>query len=259
MPAGQIRRRLIEHRLHVGERDLVEELAEIVGIEGAPAAVPTLHAERPVHPALDRVCLVTFIRHRDPSQHHQDDGGVVGIRVPVVRELEGPAAGLEVGILHLPVAALEDLVLEKPLGGTLQCRVVARGAGVEERFRRERRVPGRRDARLKEELAALLDHEVFDRLDPLGDRGMIVGIAERTQRHHRVHHRRLDPAPTAVHVLMREDPIAGGGERARPQRRHRDAAEELQRLVDDEEKVVPRERARAAAKRVVGRRRRSLE
>ena len=63
--AGQIGGRLIEHRLHVGEGDLVEELAQVVGVEGAPAAVPALHAEGPVEPALEGALLGALVGGRD--------------------------------------------------------------------------------------------------------------------------------------------------------------------------------------------------
>ena len=74
---------------------------------------------------------------------------------------------------------------------------------------------------------------------PLATAGMIVGVPEHAQRHHRVDHRRLDAAPPAVDVLVREDPVGGLAERALAERLHGRLAEQLEHPVEGQEEVAP--------------------
>ena len=140
----------------------------VVGVERAPAAVAALHAERPVRAGGERAALRRDVGHGDALQHHQDHGRVVDVGIPVVGELERPAARLEVGV----AARSSRRARRSGSRSASPRRAPARGdrpgmPGVEQRLGGERRVPGRRHARLEEELAVVLDHEVLDRLDAL--------------------------------------------------------------------------------------------
>ncbi len=73
----------------VGERNIVETVLGVFGIEGAPAAILALHAQNPPRGTLDGATMATRI---GSVQRHDDDGGVVHIRVVVVFVLERPAA-----------------------------------------------------------------------------------------------------------------------------------------------------------------------
>ena len=135
--------------------------------------------------------------------------------------------GSRLGVFDRPIAGREDLIGDQPIARLLQHRRVGLHAGVERLAASA--VSDRGHARLEEELVAFLDDEILDRLDPLGDRRVIISIAEHAQRHHRVDHRGLDAAPAAIDVLVRENPFGAFAERALAERLHRRLAEELQR------------------------------
>src|SRR4051794_24307117 len=101
---------------HVGARgvgDLTEvtegeggdEAAVVVDVEGSPATVSALHAERPGHgPLVGGVPArrAGFLEAR-PVEGQDDLGGVVDVGVVVVGELECPSAGSQTGAAHGPV------------------------------------------------------------------------------------------------------------------------------------------------------------
>src|SRR5207247_2520215 len=116
---GQVLRRRVEQGAVVGERNVVEVEAVVVGIERRPAPVLALHAEEPAEPALLRQSHGVPVEPADLLERHQDHRGVVEVRVEVVVVLERPAAGPDVGPLHLPVTRDEDLATDEPLDRTL--------------------------------------------------------------------------------------------------------------------------------------------
>ena len=119
---GDVLGRRIEQRAVIGERDVVEIIIFVVGVEGAPAAVLALHAHDPFAARAraprrsprrpDRFCSAV---HR-----HGDDGGVVDIGIMRVGVLERPAAGPHVGPPRDPVAAhVEHLLRHQPVEAAL--------------------------------------------------------------------------------------------------------------------------------------------
>ena len=52
--AGQVGRAGIDHGVVIGEGDVAEELAVVVAVESAPAAVAILHGQHPAQAAVDR-------------------------------------------------------------------------------------------------------------------------------------------------------------------------------------------------------------
>ena len=128
----------VDHGAEVAERDLRDPVLGVVGVERAPAAVPRLHPGDPVERAADG-------RVPDPqlAEGERDHGRVVDVRVEVVLELEGPAAGRELGPADRPVALDRDLLREQVLARLDELRVVGRHAGGTEREDGETRVPDR--------------------------------------------------------------------------------------------------------------------
>jgi len=141
--ARQVLRRGIEQRPVVGEGDVVEIEAIVVGVEGSPTPVRALHAEEPAEPALlGRPCGVA-VQPLDLLERHHDHRGVVEVRIEVVAVLERPAARLHVRPLHLPVAGDEDLPIDHPLRGAPHGRMVRREIALDQRVDREGGVPHR--------------------------------------------------------------------------------------------------------------------
>ena len=139
---GHVGRGRVDDRAEVAERQLVDEVAGVVRVERAPAAVLGLHSGQPGQRAVDGGLVARRLRaHPAQRQHHL--GGVVGVGVVVVVELERPAAGRRLRPFHLPVARAVDLLAEHPPGGAAQGRVVGGQAGVGQRGHGQHGVPDR--------------------------------------------------------------------------------------------------------------------
>ena len=91
-PRGDVGGGRIEHRVVVGKRNVIQELEIVLVIEGAPAAVAILHADEPGKPAANRATQRSRIGIGDATERHQDERGVVHIRIEIVLKLECPAA-----------------------------------------------------------------------------------------------------------------------------------------------------------------------
>src|SRR6185312_16943423 len=81
--------RRVEQRAVIGERDVVQGIMRVVGVERAPAAVLALHADDPLAGAVDRLAVARAV---EAVEREADRGGVVDIGVMRVLVLEGPAA-----------------------------------------------------------------------------------------------------------------------------------------------------------------------
>ena len=134
------------------------------------------------------------------AQGEHDLGGVVDVGVVVVGELERPAARLELGPAHRPVARHQDLLAQQPVGGRDERGIVGRHAGVGQRDRRQRRVPHRRLAGL-DPASPVVDGEAVEPVEAGAHHGMLERIAAQMQGDQRVDPGRLDPAPAAVGLL----------------------------------------------------------
>ena len=97
-----IRGRRIKQRAVIGERDVVQEVMIVVGIEGAPAAIAALHADDPLPRPFHRVGMGGVAV---AVQQHGDNGRVVDIRIVVIVVLERPAARRRIRLDLGPVAA----------------------------------------------------------------------------------------------------------------------------------------------------------
>ena len=121
---GDVLGRRIEQRAVIGERDVVEIVIFVVGVERAPGAVLALHADDPFARARDRGVVVLAAGQVLHAVHrHGDDGGVVDVGIMRVGVLEGPAARADVGPPRDPVAAdVEDLLRHQPIEPALDLR-----------------------------------------------------------------------------------------------------------------------------------------
>ena len=74
----------------IGEGNLVQVVAGIVRIERRKSAVATLHSHQPIERAAHALGVARRIaRLMHGPRHH---GGIVEIRIEVIRELKRPAA-----------------------------------------------------------------------------------------------------------------------------------------------------------------------
>src|SRR5271165_3713465 len=204
-PRGDIARGRIEERAVIGERDLVEVVAGVVGVERGEAAVLALHSDQPIERAANALGIARRISRLMHGPH--DHGRVVEIRVVAVRELKSPTAPGQAAALHLPVSGLiEELPGLQPVERSN--RRVGRGgvAGLLHRQSRERGVPDRRDTRLTVRARRTYHGQLLQ--------GSFCGDAPRvvrriTQDHHRfqgIDHRRKDGAEAVFAVQPLEHP-----------------------------------------------------
>ena len=153
----------------------------------------------------------------DPAQREDDLGGVVGVGVVVVLELERPAARRGVRAADLPVARLADLLVEHPVRGAARAPGGPRPSPASSRRdHRQHGVPDRGLARLEAAHAVLADREALEAVERLLDDRVVQAVAHQVQRHDRVHPRRLDAAPAAVGLLAGDDPVGAAAQRGPP-------------------------------------------
>ena len=89
----------------IGERNIVEVVVAVVGVERAPATVPRLQPDGPFGAARDRLVVPRPDAATSAVERADDGGGVVKVRVVRVVVLERPAAGAQIGGIVGPVAA----------------------------------------------------------------------------------------------------------------------------------------------------------
>ena len=204
----------VDDRTEVAEGELVEPRARVVGVERPPAAVLGLHAGDPGQSALHRI-----LPELELAEREADDRRVVDVRVEVVLELEGPAAGGEAGSPHGPVAGDGHLLAEQPLAGPRELRVIGGHVAGAKREDCEGRVPYGRLARLGSQPVSLLDEEAAPALDGSAEARVVEVPPERGEHEDRPDPRWLDAAPAAVGLLPIAHPLLGGGDRAAAERR----------------------------------------
>ena len=185
--------------------------------------------------------LASLAGQGGPAQGQHDLGGVVGVGVVVVVELEGPAARGQGGPADLPVARAADLLAEHPSRGADQGRVIGGQARVGQADHGQHGVPDRRLARLEaahRAVRALLgDREPVKAAQSALHDGVLDVVAEQVQRHQRVHPGRLDAAPAAVPLLPGDDPLRAPPQRGPPYRLYRPV--KMKGLVQGGEDVGP--------------------
>ena len=213
---ADIGRRRVEQRAVIGKGNVVEVVIDVVGVEGAPAAILTLQSHGPLGAA--RHGLVIAIARAELAPRaihgHDDDRRIVQIRIMGVAILEGPTAGTHLGAPLGPIALHLQLLQRlqpgepTPRGG--HCLL---GAHLHHGVGDERGVPDRRDAGLAVGLV-LADHQkLVDRATGDGAMGMLRRIAQRVIHHHGIRHGGVDRAQPvlAVQALRHEGRAALDG------------------------------------------------
>ena len=236
----------------VGERDVIEDEAIVVGVEGSPAAVRALHAEKPGQAARTREAEALGFETLELLERHQHHPGVVEVRIEVVVVLERPPAWLEVRPLDLPVAGDQDLPVQQPRGGAGKRGMVGGEVALDQGVDRQTRVPDRRRAGLIVDRVLGLHGEGLELLELAPDQRVVVGIAEGPEGEHRIRHGREDPAKPARHgqPLLEPEPRCLDGPLAEGARR--EPLPDLERVVDGNEEVLPEEPADAEGDRPAG-------
>src|SRR5262245_37371574 len=151
---GHILTGRVDHVSEVAERQLVQPVAGVVDIEGAPAPVRRLHPDEPIEAALNGLRPDSEL-----AQPETDHRGIVDVRVEVVFELEGPPSRLQVGAANRPVALDADLLPEEPRAGPPQLLILRRDPRLEQRKHGQPGVPGWRLTCLRAEAVAVFNHE----------------------------------------------------------------------------------------------------
>src|SRR5262245_38586749 len=81
----------IDHRVMVGKRNIAQELTVVVPIECRPSAVAILHAQQPLYASAHGAIQALLVRKFHPLQGHQNERGIVYVRVVVIAKLKGPS------------------------------------------------------------------------------------------------------------------------------------------------------------------------
>ena len=168
----------------------------------------------------------------DAAKGNEHERRIVEIGIEVVPELEGPAAGLDTGVVHLPVARTENLLIEQPVGSLHQRGRIGAQARLLQRHHGDGGVPDRR-----------LELRV-PRLMP-----------EREQRIHRVHHRRVNRSQAVAAIEMVEHPAARRADRAAAERLPGRALVQLHQPIEQQKQIVPADQRSVPRERPGARRR----
>ena len=199
----------------IGERQIVEILLVVVGVERAPAAAPALHPLDPFAATSDRFDIARAIVAGGTVHRHHHDRGVVGVGIEIVGILKRPAAGPEPRALVGPIADdIEHLARAQPVEGAggAPDRVVA--ADLEHGVRGERGVPDRRHARLAIDAVGGGHDQLFERFARRRT-GRVVGRkSERIEHHHGIGHRGVDRAQPILAVEPLDHPVTALLDRA---------------------------------------------
>ena len=238
---GDVRAGGIEHGVVIGEGNVVQKLPVVVGVESRPSAIARLHGQQPVDRPLVAGLLRRGIGGRRLAQRQHHHGGVVDIRVVLVAVKKAPSGRLGVGPLYGPIALAPDLFRQQPIGRPADRRVVR--AALCQRVGADGGIPNRREARLEEEPFAIVHHEVVEVAQRLHPQGVVLGIAQRIQRHHRIHHGRIDGAQPVGTVHALDHPRLGSLDGLPPDALRPAALPPLQQPVHCQEDVVPGEPA----------------
>ena len=182
----------VDHGVVVGERDRGQPVLVVAAIEAGPAAVVVLHPHHPGEAAPDR--LGTRFRRSAGAclgQHHERHAGVVDVGVKLVLPFEVPAAGRR-RVAHGPVARALGLLAEQPGHGARNRGMVGRDRPLQERVRRQHRVPDGREAGLHPQAVLVAQQEAVEVAERLGQQRMLLAVAEQAERQRAVGHRRQD-------------------------------------------------------------------
>ena len=187
----------------VGERNVVEIVVFVVGVERAPGAVLALQSQDPFLRARDRRAVIdaadrAAARGPSPSppprcRRRRDNAGW-RIGTPSRR------AG------HPAAARSSRLFTSSTCFGSSHCSALAHPrqrlavAGLQQRMAGEPGVPDRRDAGLAIGLVGMHDQQLLDRAARDRPLRMIRRIAQRVEHHHAVRHRRIDRAEPVLAV-----------------------------------------------------------
>ena len=231
-----IRRRRVEQRAMIGERNVVQVIMCVIRVERAPAAIFRLHADNPVGGEAQRILIGQWV---GPVERHGNNGGIVDVGVEIVAVLEGPAARCDIFCPTGPVAPdIGDLGVAEPGRGLVHGLARRRFAGLHERQHRKTRVPDRRQAGLTPGLVVFFDQELADRLAGDGVIGVIVGITKGPEGHDAICHGRENAAETVLAVETPGDETYRfvDGAAAEPFREHR--LDPAQYHVESEERIA---------------------
>ena len=238
---GDVGGRRIDHGVVVGEGNVAEEAAVVVAIEGAPAAIAILHAEKPLDAAANGAFHAGQIGIFYALERHEDEGGVVDVGIKIVAEFERPAAGLGVFVFDLPVAGAEDLLRKHPVRGFDQRGMIGGKSGFLERDHGDAGVPDRRNAGLHSNGVAVFDFEAGEFLDFAPGQRIVRAVTERHEREDGIHHRGVNGGEAFGAFEVIEHPGFCFAEGALAKRLPREFLVEFQAAVEREENIFPGE------------------
>ncbi len=238
---GDILGRRIEQSAVVGERDVVEIVEFVVGVERAPGAVLALHADDPFARRRDRGAKVALRREPLRAFHrHHHHGGIVGIGIMRIGVLERPAAGLEIGAPRDPVTLhIEDLLGRQPVEALAGRVDSALAADLQQGVAGEPGVPDRRDAGLAVGVMLVHREELLHRLARDRPLRLVLRVAEHVEHHHAVGHGREDRAQTVLAVEAFGDPGLGRLDRTLARALREERLGRVQHRVDTAENPKP--------------------
>ena len=191
----------------------------------------------------------------DAAKGNEHERRIVEIGIEVVPELEGPAAGLYTGVVHLPVARTENLLIEQPVGSLHQRGRIGAQARLLQRHHGDGGVPDRRDAGLNSHRVVVFDRQPRQSVDRPLELRVPRLMPEREQRIHRVHHRRVNRSQAVAAIEMVEHPPARRADRAAAERLPGRALVQLHQPIEQQKQIVPADQRSVPLERPGARRR----
>ena len=146
--------------------------------------------------------------------------------------------GSTFGRLMLQSPLLADFLRKQPVGRGRQ-RAFRHASRFAQNVHRDGRIPHRRKARLEEETAMIVDHQVHELARGFLDDRDDPGIPQEIQRHHHVHHGRVNRAQSVGIARALENPLLGAADGPRAQAARAVPFPQFQEPVRYEEKIAP--------------------
>ncbi len=195
----------------IGERNLVEVVIRVVGVEGCIAAVARLHAVNPLGSPLYAlpIAIVAGLQHR-PGYHRR----IVDVGVVIVAELKRPATAAHARTAVRPVAFfVEQLARPEPVESAQHAGIGSVIVGLLKRQASQARVPYRRHTGLAVGVVGLLDDQAAQGLAGHDAVRMVGAVAEDAESLVGIHHGGENGSQTVATIETIDDPVLRVSER----------------------------------------------
>ena len=164
----------------VRERNVLEDHAIVILVEGSPTATAALHGKNPINSALHRLALIPPIGMFHLCQSQAYHGAIVHVRIEFVVKFEVPAARYSLFIFYFPIARIANLLLQNPISAFDHTLIIGRHTTFAECKKCISRVPQRGLTGLDAEGVGFFYAELFEFVECANDLRVVYGIAQAT-------------------------------------------------------------------------------